>query len=218
LDYNVFLQARISLEERLKERLTGAAILVLLVAWLLPEIFRGRQPAVVTAGSTATTDAAAGPSVTFGVVPETALEPEVQPVPVPAPATSPSLPLPPATAAMAAPAALATPAAAPVVPPPVASVPKPAPAVSAAPTAAAKEAKAAVSGWVVQVGSFTERANAQRMVQQGARKDFKLQVAGPDDRGYFRVRSAVLRDRAAAVAYQARLKSKGLKGVIGTAP
>jgi hypothetical protein len=58
------------------------------------------------------------------------------------------------------------------------------------------------------------RENAARMVRQGARKGLKLQVAGPDDRGYFRVRSGIQHERAAAAELQARYRAQGFNGVI----
>jgi cell division protein FtsN len=62
------------------------------------------------------------------------------------------------------------------------------------------------------------RDNAERMVKQGAKVGLKLQVAGPDDKGYYRVRSAVVRDRAAALKLQARYKELGFKSLINSAP
>jgi cell division protein FtsN len=71
---------------------------------------------------------------------------------------------------------------------------------------------------VVQVGSFSVRENAEKMVKQGAKVGMKLQVAGPDDKGYYRVRSPVLRDRATALKVQARYKELGFKSLINSAP
>lgn len=202
------------MDERLKERLTGAAILVLLVAWLLPEMFSGRAPAMPTAVSGAVESPPADTVVTFAITPETALEPELQPL------TGSTAPVPPA-APPATPAAADTPAALPKPETAPASSPATKTPDNARPAEGARKpavARAAGGGWVVQVGSFSERANAQRMVQQASRKGFKLQVAGPDDRGYFRVRSAVVRDRAAAASLQERLRNAGFKGVINSAP
>ena len=165
------------MEQRAKERLTGASILVVVVVLLVPELFRGDRQA-----STAALAAhPAGPPLQSYTI-------ELG-----------------ATPAAAPPLATAPPAAA-------RSTPQPE---TAAPPAVAREAG---SGWVVQVGSFSKRDNAARMVQQAAKKGLRLNIAGPDDRGLFRVRSSVHADRARVVELQQLLAAKGFKGMIARAP
>jgi DedD protein len=184
-------------DDRLKERLTGAVILVVIVVLLVPEMFRGRALGDATA----------------------ALAPVVVPAQSQAPVRTYTLDSTPAAPAPAAEVvhspAESEPAAMPALQPPAASaVPTATPAPTTAPVAAA----AAGKGWVVQVGSFSVRENAERMVKQGAKVGMKLQVAGPDDKGFYRVRSAVLHDRAAALKLQARYKELGFKSLINSAP
>jgi cell division septation protein DedD len=93
---------------------------------------------------------------------------------------------------------------------PAASKPPDRPAVPAA----ARGAPAS-GGFVVQVGSFSRRENAAVMVRQAAGKGVRLTVAGPDDRGLFRVRSAVVRTRQEAVALQGKLRAQGYRGLVG---
>ena len=200
------------LEERAKERLTGAAIVVALVVLLVPEIFRGDR-ATDTATATAAADGPPLRSYTIelddpGVVQATA------PAAAPAPVAVPAAPAPVAVPA-AAPQLAAEPAsqsrAAVEAPPPVAPVAAPT-ANAAPPSPSAGDSPAA--GWVVQVGSFSKRENAERMVQQAAKRGVRLAVAGPDGRGLYRVRTAPLTDRRAAAELQAQLKTQGFAGVI----
>jgi cell division septation protein DedD len=218
------------LDESLKERLTGAAILVGLVVALVPEMFRGSHTAAATlpipsAGSgapiqTYTIDLNAAP-----MTPSLAPAPPATATPLPATTTGVAVASPPPVAsasavvapapqevaplaaiASGASAALIAPSA-PIAMPPVA---KPAP----------KPAKPAAAGaqhqWVVQVGSFTLKENATRMVKQAAQKGIRVNVAGPDARGMFRVRTAAVGSRQAALEQQAQLKSQGLNGIINS--
>jgi DedD protein len=228
LDYNVGLTARVILDDRLKERLTGAVILVAIVVLLVPEMFRGSaapgtgtlvEPAASPAESIApartfTLDSSPVPSTTAAATPlPEAVTPPAQAGALPAAqAPAPQVTAPPVVMAPIHPpsAPAATPAAPAVAKPPAIAA-KP-PATAARPTATAGK------GWVVQVGSFSVRENAERMVKQGAKVGLKLQVAGPDDKGYYRVRSAVVRDRAAALKLQARYKELGFKSLLNSAP
>jgi DedD protein len=177
-------------DDRLKERLTGAVILVAIVVVLVPEMFRGRMPA---------------DAESVAAAPNSAAEP-------PAPVRSFTLDATP-PASESAPAAAVVPTAAEAAPPPAASAAAVAPAPPTAPTASA-----ATRGWVVQVGSFNVREHAEQMAKQAAKAGLKVQVAGPDDKGYYRVRSAVLHDRAAALKLQAHYKELGYKSLINSAP
>jgi DedD protein len=197
------------LQTHLKERLTGAALLVVIVVLLVPEMFRGRSTsASLPAGATPE-----GPPVRSYTIDLRDNE-VAQPLPAGAPATA-GVPLSAgtptstatalaalSTAATSSPPAAVAPAA---VPPP--SVAKPAPARATA-----------HSGWIVQVGSYARRDFADRMVKQMKAKGFAVQVAGPDDRGLYRVRSAPYAERASAMALRQQMQQKGLKPIVSTLP
>ena len=228
MGYNVFLVragARSELDDRLKERLTGASLLVVLVVVLVPAMFRGEPPA--TPGGSVAGEPAASQIYTIDLQgaappvaePVTAAPAEPAPLPVDAGtvADEPAVAPPAARVAATRPATRAAepPAPKPADRPVDRSVEKPAAksGVSAPPTPS--RSTSGGSGFVVQVGSFTRQDNAAAMVKQAARKGVRLQVAGPDDRGIFRVRSAVLHSRQEAVALQEKLRAQGYRGVVG---
>lgn len=168
-------------EDRVKERLTGAAILVALVVLLVPEIFGGPgRPAAAPV-----TRAAEGTPLRSYTI-------ELEPGAAPATA-SPSSAAPPPVL----PTQPALPSA-----PPAPAAPVSAPAVGRA------------GGWVVQLGSFSRRENAEKMVQSAAGKGVNLAIAGPDARGLYRVRTAPVAERQRAAALQAELAAQGYVGVI----
>ena len=190
-------QSNARLQTHLKERLTGAALLVVIVVLLVPEMFRGRT-ASAPAPASAAPEGAPVRSYTIDLRDNDV----AQPLPAGAPSTAGtdlSAAMPSSTAA---PPAAITPAA--NLPPVVAK-----PAASRA---------AAHSGWIVQVGSYARRDFADRMVRQMKAKGFSVQVAGPDDRGLYRVRSAPYPERAGAMALRQQMQQKGLKPIINTLP
>lgn len=226
-----------ALEDRLKQRLTGAAILVALVVLIVPEMFKGR-PAPRPAQLPAATNGAPVRSYTLNLDEH-------------GPTDSATLASTPAQAAQAPPTAASSPEA--VRPPPAeagsdAAVPAAAtgstttlpaehlvvtehgpalgahaPAAATHPTAA--NAHAAVGGpatgkvgWTVQLGSFQQADNAHRMAQKLATKGIKTLVVGPDARGYYRVRTPEVADMPSAESLRQRLLQQGFKGVIGTTP
>jgi cell division septation protein DedD len=199
------------------------------VVLLMPEMFRGRPagvadrgvagsegaplrtynidlrdspaalpPAVAAQGAIA---AQAGAPAQAAVVPPAAVEP--------APAVAPATAVAPPAAVAEQPASGAAPEA-----------PKIAPAAKA-PAAKANSrpgAGAAGAGWTVQVGSFTRRDFADRMVKQVRALGFRVEAVGPDDRGLFRVRSAPLSERASALALKQKMQARGLKPIVNAAP
>lgn len=215
------------MEQRLKERLTGAILLVLLVVILVPAMFRGDRSGVPE-GSLATV---AGAQQVYtidlkGAPPSGPEATAVASAPAALPAESPTAPDEAQGAAQPRSSAATTSQGAAVPSPPAAAAParepvsvqprKPAetPAATAKPAPKATAA-AAGRGFAVQVGSFSRRENASTMVRQAARKGVQLVVAGPDDRGFFRVRSPVVRTRQEAVSLQQKLQSQGFKGSVG---
>jgi DedD protein len=207
-----------------KERLTGAIILVALIVLLVPELLTGpigsapraaavapsaeepplrsytinladdthsRSAAVITSGPQPPTplSTAAGPSGTSAAQPAAAESP-------------------PPAAARAAPSA---PEAPPAAPPPLM------PAKSAPASAAAASAANNVTGgaWMVQLGSFASRTNAERLARQVKAGGFKVSVSqGSSGRRLFRVRVGPAHDREAATQLAAKLRAAGHSGSI----
>jgi len=219
------------LQQHLKERLTGAAIIVLFVVLLVPEMFRGR-PAVGGDSHAAPVDGAPMRSVTIDLrdspttQPPAVLapsDPASDGTPKYAPKDSPNAaqPPPPATPLASVPAA-------PSAPLPDAAVakipPDHAPAVKApaarAPAAKAPAAKGPTTRvrYTVQVATFTRRDFADRMVKQIRARGFAVQAVGPDDHGLYRVRSAPTSDRAAAAALKEKMQARGLKPIVSSVP
>jgi len=200
------------LQDHLKERLTGAAILVVVVVLLVPELFRGPPSSNVKQE----TGAHGGPPVRSYTIdlrdsataePPAASAPAISAPASAAPAAGPTNPpaLTTAPASESAVTAAQPPAAAPVTPAP------------AAPPAST-HTSAAKTGWTVQVGSFARRDYAERMVKQVAAKGFSVEVAGPDDRGLYRVRTAPQPTRAGAQALKQKMQASGLKPIVNTTP
>lgn len=201
------------MQDHLKERLTGAAILVMVVVLLVPELFRGPPNAGPKSGTSGTT----GPPVRSYTIDlrDAAM---TQPLATSAPALATPTPAA-ANALSSAPAPEAS--AAPLPAPPTnatrpvavaAAAPKPAPATASAHPGAVK------SGWTVQVGSFARRDYAERMAKQVSAKGYAVEVAGPDNHGLYRVRSTPQSERAAAVALKQKMQASGLKPVVNTVP
>ncbi len=70
------------------------------------------------------------------------------------------------------------------------------------------------SGWAVQLGSFASHDNALRLARELRRKGFAVIVSESSSKGrrLWRVRVGPESDRPAAVALDARLRSAGYKG------
>jgi DedD protein len=215
------------MENRLKVRLTGAAILVALVVLLVPEMFRGQR-----ARDAVSTGSADGPPVRAYTIDldghtsaplQNAPPPSSQPSELtpPSPPSAPS-PAPPPTStstsgpapagALAAPAgvAVSTPSAAPSSPPaPKAEPAGPAgrPATAHAPVNAGTSV--AAGKWTVQLGLFAKHDNAERLAKQAQAKGFAVEVSGADSHGLYRVHSSLVGDRGRALALQQQFKSQG---------
>jgi len=243
-----------------KERLTGAIILVALIVLLVPELLTGPVRSA-TAPQPATPSAEESPlrSYTIDLADETRSRGETAraagpTAPQPAQAV-PGTPEPstakPATISEGAPAT--TPDSAPAAggsdssgaqagtaeksappeekPVPVpqerpipASHPRvaektPAPAhhlAAAQPSAASPEASSGATGWVVQLGVFASRANADRLAEELKGKGFKVAVSetAGNGRKLYRVRSAPMGDRNAAQDLAVRLRAAGATGSV----
>jgi len=145
--------------------------------------------------------------------------PAVSPVPVPLPAPA-AASKDDSVAADTAPAPDTAPAAA------AAPVPAPAaaharseapPAAHAAKPAASGSADTSTAGaaWLVQLGSFASRSNAERLAQQLKGQGFAASVSqGSSGRHLYRVRVGPVHDHGAATQLQAKLQAAGHSGSI----
>jgi cell division septation protein DedD len=222
-----------AVENRTKERLTGALILVALLVILVPELLSGRAPrhsADAVPDARPATEGAPLRSYTLNLATPTDATPAGQSaLNVKAADAAVALPAPASEAApIAAPEAAPLPATTAVAAPPVAETtarpqsvakPEPAPRPAAAPSpstaqtsAVAKPSPASGQGWFVQVGSFAKRENAQRYVQQLGKQGYAAQLLHGGT--LFRVRVGPVADRPAAAALQSRLAGDGFKGSI----
>jgi cell division septation protein DedD len=196
------------MDHRLKERLTGATILVALIVLLVPEMFHGQDGNIASSAG----NSAEGPplrSYTIDLSNGAARTAPLQSTAVaiasgadehssePAPPASPSMGMS-AASADAAPAASAGAA-----------------GLGAVTAARPKGLEhGAGASWSVQLGLFSQRDNAQRLVHAAQAKGFAVSVANPDGNGPYRVRAAGLADRAAALALQQRLRTQGFAAAI----
>ena len=228
-----------AMDESLKARLIGAAVLVAVAVILIPELLSGRGPAQSTApvpGESGTrtqiidipvngaatsapppTPAAGGqgsinPGTPSGppAAPADTGEAESTPASVPAPSTAVADTRPdPAPPATATTTASA--ASRPVVAPPPAPAPAPAVAQPAPPPAAA-----ARGGWAVQVGAFGSTAAAGKVVNELGSAGFRAYVSPVQRSGktLYRVRVGPEADRSRADATAAALKGRGLPATV----
>jgi DedD protein len=209
-------------ESRVKERLTGAVILVALIVLLVPELLSGpgvtAQPARATDKDGApmrsyTIDLAenggaprAGPTESGSATP-------MQPMPTPEdtaesdPGEAAQVTADPSQEAVPEPAPQPTqepePAAAPVARAPAAEAP-----------ARSGSAVPPVTGWMIQVGSFASRENAERLARDLKSRGFAASVAESrgGGRSLYRVRVGPEADRAAAQSVVGKLRGRGITG------
>jgi DedD protein len=205
------------MDRRVKERLVGASILVVLIVLIAPELLSGPAPPPAAALLPALTPPPTR-NVTVDLRTSKAPAPEsVDTVSVPAAQ-------PPGTreAASAVPAAAAE-------PPPAAAGSVPAAAATAAPataaaasletsltspTSASTAAKPTDQGrgtWAVQLGSFASHDNADKLVRQLKAQGFTVYVlpGGSGASLRYRVRIGPMMDRNAALLAVAKLTSLG---------
>ena len=201
------------MDTALRNRLTGAVILVLLAVLLLPELLTGaggtttRTPS--TAGATPEGGAplqtlqidlsgtARGPAGSAPPPPEV-MDDQAEGLDVDPAAPPPVVRLPVPEAITTAPPTTAPPAAVPPAAPPPTAAP---------PTAAPVDPTA--TRFYVQVGTFATRERAETAQKDLARRGFKVIINETTSgaRRLHRVRVGPVADRAAAVALEARLRS-----------
>ncbi|HEX6398690.1 MAG TPA: SPOR domain-containing protein [Steroidobacteraceae bacterium] len=222
------------MESRAKQRLTGAIILVALFVLLVPELLTGPRDSHPGTDSPSgegmrryTIDLDAHNSAGQSAAPAGNQAPVALPEVVPAPAASTERAVPGEAASAPFQADATNPAPAPnkpaaAAPAAVAATPKPTPtpAVAAAP-APAETSRAAPTNpprgsFVVQLGSFGSKENAERLVRDMTAKGFTTFIAPitTNGRELYRVRVGPTRDRASAEALAAQLKRIGQSGSI----
>ena len=205
----------------MKERLTGAIILVALIVVLVPELLSGPiRPASRTRGPAASAEEPPLRSYTIDLADEPhAGSGSLQP------ASAPSLPAvavdSPAGQSKPQPMAAAPPAVRdePVTPPTPAPTPEPATPASHAGAMPPPETPAAAEtgsgAYVVQLGSFANRANAERLAKQVHGLGYPVSVSrGSTGRRLYRVVVGPGRDRASAEQVAAKLRAQVHTGTV----
>ncbi len=217
------------MDSRAKQRLTGAVILVALFVLLVPELLTGpKGPAApaapaedglrrytieLNAPTPAGQPQTAEPSVNLPAVGESPAASASQ-LAVPGESAAPEVAAAPAPAATAPTVAQPQPSAPrPVTPAAVAEQPKPQ---APKPQVATPTNPAKPGSFVVQLGSFGSRENAERLVRDMTAKGFATFIAPitTNGRELYRVRVGPTRDRASAEALAAQLKRMGQSGSI----
>lgn len=201
------------MDRQLAERMVGAACLLAVLVLVVPAILDGNPDSGATITHPAAEEALDLRTHTIR------LDGAEREPPVPTPLQVQAAPEPPAPAEVPPvtgpePAETGLAKELPAVPAPAASVPS-----APVPAAAAAEppARAPVDGggdWIVQLGSFSSRANADRLAADVKRRGFSVTVqgGGGSSGSLFRVRAGPAPDKAGAEALAARLEAAGFKG------
>ena len=190
-------------------------ILVALIVLLVPELLTGPiRAAPKAAGTGSSAEEAPLRSYTINLAddahaqgtPSSVTEEPAQPAPIPeAAAARPAQPMPTPLPSPAPPA------------PPVAQTPPPAAAHagSATPMARPITPPPAAGGWVVQLGSFANEANAERLAQQVRGQGFTVSVSqGSSGRRLYRVRVGPVHEHTAALRLAQKLSADGHAGTV----
>jgi DedD protein len=204
------------MDRRVKERLVGASILVMLIVLIVPELLSGPAPGPVTPRLPVS-----APQPVRNVTVDLATNKAPAPEPAAEAAASSAQPTGTgsgdAASAVAEPTPASSAAAAPAPAAPPAPVPSaPLETTAPPPTSAATAAKPAAAGhnWAVQLGSFASHANADKLVRKLKAQGFSVYVlsGGSGTSLRYRVRVGPMADRGAATQAAARLKSLGHAG------
>lgn len=209
------------LETLVKERLTGAIILVGLVVVLVPELLNGPiRPAARVHGPGTPAEEPPLRSYTINLADEPRGGSGAFGMPAgnspPAPAAEPAAAgrilrsTAAATATTATPSATRIASALPAHAPPTSAA-----STSAAPASASAAPAASGSGYVVQLGSFASRSNAERLAQQVHALGYTVSVSrGTRGRHLYRVQVGPARERAAAEQLAGKLRAQGQRGAV----
>jgi cell division septation protein DedD len=76
----------------------------------------------------------------------------------------------------------------------------------------------AEAGWIVQLGLFAKRDNADRLARSAQAHGFAVSISNADAKGRYRVYAGGMADRSAAEAYSQRLKDQGLPAAVIASP
>jgi DedD protein len=220
------------MDQGLKERLIGAAVLVALGVWLIPWVLDGEKEQVELDGSDTALELPT-PEEPLPIRSQTLSLDEPEPEPLAREADSTDTPAPsaqpeptdakPATSPDGPVVARAEPQPSPAEPAVEVTPPKPAaapPAKSAAvpqPSAPAAVARSDAKGaWVVQLGSFGEEANAKRLAQRVNAFGYKPDVSShrTGGRTLYRVRVGPYATRPQADATASALSAHGVGGQV----
>ena len=212
------------MDSRVKERLVGASILLVLLVLIVPELLSGppsapAPPAAATFRRPASTPEAVR-NITVDLA--TSKAPAADSVDTSASSAEPTEarnaaapPTAPPAASVPIPAAAPPSHARPAGTSPSAAPPRSARLETGAPgpTSAAGSAKPGAGGgsWAVQLGSFASRANADKLMRQLKGQGFSVYVVtgGSGSSPRYRVRVGPMADRGAATQAVAKLKSLG---------
>jgi DedD protein len=201
------------LDTQLKQRLTGAAILVVLAVVLIPELLTGpkRSPDAVAPATRAAPDGAESAEAPVRWIDLNRKEAAV-------PAGSPGSP---AVAPVGGgSAASVTPVSPPATAAPQTPVAKQGSAASVDTEPAADAAAKGGGAFAVQLGSFSSRQSAERLASDVRRAGFDPSISPVDSGGrrLHRVRVGPVADRVAAEALAARLAASGHRGTVVAQP
>ncbi len=214
------------LRKKARRRLIGAILLTLVVVLSLPLVLEdpsrplGDGPDIVIPEPTAVGPLRVNPvpdSLPDVNVGDEALPVEAGgPGPAPAPKAAPApAPVPSSPAPAPAPAPVPVPAPAPAAAAPRPSPPVPAPATAAAPAAAAALKVAPTPTYVLQLGVFKERANAEAVASKAAALGLQPAIA-QTEAGSWRVGLGPYADKAKALAVRDTVRAAGLPVVVKT--
>jgi DedD protein len=185
------------MDRRVKERLIGASILVVLIVLVVPELLSGPKQASAPS---------AKPALAAPLSPEPTrrVTVDLRTSKPPASAEDESADTPAAaTAVTEAPAAAPAPLAAAAAPAAPSATPAPVESHKISPTSTA------TSSWSVQLGSFASRANADNLMRQLKSQGFAafILTSGSGQTARYRVRVGPLEDRDSAERTAAKLKA-----------
>lgn len=202
------------MDQGLKERLVGAAVLVAIAVWLFPWVLDGPEGEAESPASSLQLPSAEEPmpmrtqTLKLGDAPEPSAGSAVTSPPAQHAAAAVEPPKPAAeTPAEAEPEGEQTVAAA-------THVPERAPAATA-PAPPKPEAKA-VGDWTVQLGSFSDEANAKRMAQRASTYGYKAEVSSYKSgaRTLYRVRVGPQATKAGSDATASALRVHGVEASV----
>ena len=197
----------------MKERLTGAIILVALIVLLVPELLTGPVRSAPRAAAAASSiEEPPLRSYTIKLTDEHARGASTDA----APEQPAALPPAPAAGAAAAPAPPATAAgegtSTPAAPAPTGAPPAHATAATTAATATSTVGADGAGSYMVQLGSFANRANAERLAKQLHAQGFPVSVSQGTTGHLYRVRVGPAHDQAAAGVLAQKLLAHGHGG------